>query len=80
MRIGRNPFRHLGSAPSGGAAEDEESEAMGFLLVVVMIGVLLAALVLSKGRNFFKYAEMSRTLPYEDNKSVLKGQSRRVAR
>ena len=53
---------------------------MAFLLVVVMIGLVLAALVLSKGRNFFKYAEMSRTLPYEDNKSLLQGKSRRAAR
>jgi hypothetical protein len=53
---------------------------LAFLLVVVMVGVLLAALVLSKGRNFFKYAEMSRTLPYDDNKSVMQRQPRRAAR
>ena len=57
----------------------QEERGMAFLLVVVMVGALLAALVLSKGRNFFKYAEMSRTLPYEDNKSVLAGK-RRAAR
>ena len=39
---------------------------MAFLLVGMMIGVLLGAIVLSKGRNFFKYAEMSRTLQSED--------------
>jgi hypothetical protein len=32
----------------------------------MMIGILFGALVLSKGRNFFKYAEMSRTLQSED--------------
>jgi hypothetical protein len=39
---------------------------MAFLLIAMMIGVLLTALVLSKGRSFFKYAEMSRTLQSED--------------
>ncbi len=51
---------------------------MAFLMVVVMIGALLAALILSKGRNFFKYAEMSRTLPYENSKSVLRGKRRAI--
>jgi hypothetical protein len=53
---------------------------MAILLVAVMIGALVAALVLSKGRNFFKYAEMSRTLQYEDNKSVMHSESRRAVR
>jgi hypothetical protein len=39
---------------------------MAFLLVGMMIGVLVGALVLSKGRNFFRYAEMSRTLQSDD--------------
>jgi hypothetical protein len=39
---------------------------MAFLLVGMMTGILLGAVVLSKGRNFFKYAEMSRTLQSED--------------
>ena len=67
----------LGSLYLEGTVQEERG--MAFLLVVVMVGALLAALVLLKGRNFFKYAEMSRTLPYEDNKSVLGGK-RRAAR
>jgi hypothetical protein len=39
---------------------------MAFLLIVVMGGILIAAMVLSKGRSFFKYAEMSRTLQSGD--------------
>jgi uncharacterized membrane-anchored protein YhcB (DUF1043 family) len=39
---------------------------VAFLLIAMMIGVLLGALILSKGRNFFKYAEMSRSLQSED--------------
>jgi hypothetical protein len=42
---------------------------MAFLLIVMMVGVLLGALILSKGRNFFKYAEMSRSLQTEDKPS-----------
>jgi hypothetical protein len=39
---------------------------MTFLLIVLMGGILVAAMVLSKGRSFFKYAEMSRTLQSGD--------------
>lgn len=39
---------------------------MAFLLIFMMVGVLTAALVLSKGRSFFKYAEMSRSLQSEE--------------
>jgi hypothetical protein len=40
---------------------------MAFLLIVIMFGALLGVVVLSKGRNFFKYAEMSRTLQSQDD-------------
>jgi hypothetical protein len=39
---------------------------MAFLLIGMMVAVLVGALVLSKGRSFFKYAEMSRGLQSED--------------
>jgi hypothetical protein len=39
---------------------------MAFLLILLMGGILVAAMVLSKGRSFFKYAEMSRTLQSGD--------------
>lgn len=38
---------------------------MAVLLIAAMIAVLILAVVRSKGRTFFKYAEMSRTLTLE---------------
>jgi hypothetical protein len=35
---------------------------MAVLLIAVMIAALISVLVRSKGRSFFKYAEMSRSL------------------
>ncbi|MEA2508852.1 MAG: hypothetical protein QOG21_934 [Actinomycetota bacterium] len=52
---------------------------MAFLLIVMMVGVLVGALVLSKGRNFFKYAEMSRLLE-SDETPGRRTQQQRVAR
>jgi hypothetical protein len=43
---------------------------VAFLIIVLMVGLLLGAVVLSKGRNFFKYAEMSRTLQSQDDTAV----------
>jgi hypothetical protein len=46
----------------------EELGVGGMILVLIgiMLSVLVAAMVLSKGRSFFRYAEMSRGLPRED--------------
>jgi hypothetical protein len=52
---------------------------MAFLLIVMMVGVLLGALISSKGRTFFKYAEMSRSLQTED-KSARRTQHQHAAR
>jgi hypothetical protein len=53
-------------------------EGMAFLLIVLMGGILATAMVLSKGRSFFKYAEMSRTLQSGD-KSARRTQHRERA-
>jgi hypothetical protein len=55
-------------------------KAMAFLLIVMMVGVLLGALILSKGRNFFKYAEMSRSLQSDDKPSRRTQQHQHAAR
>jgi hypothetical protein len=52
---------------------------MAFLLIVMMVGVLVGALVLSKGRNFFKYAEMSRSLE-SGEAPARRPQQQRIAR
>ncbi|MEA2506528.1 MAG: hypothetical protein QOH48_1146 [Actinomycetota bacterium] len=39
---------------------------MALLLIAVMIAALVSAVVRSKGRSFFKYAELSRTLESQD--------------
>jgi hypothetical protein len=39
---------------------------MILVLIGIMLSVLVAAMVLSKGRSFFRYAEMSRGLPREE--------------
>ena len=53
---------------------------MAFLLIVMMVGVLLGSLILSKGRNFFKYAEMSRSLQTEDKPARRTQQHQHAAR
>jgi hypothetical protein len=53
---------------------------MAFLLIVMMVGVLLGALILSKGRTFFKYAEMSRALQTEDKPARRTQQHQHAAR
>jgi hypothetical protein len=51
---------------------------MAFVLIVMMVGVLLGALILSKGRSFFKYAEMTRSLQ-SDEKPARRTQQREHA-
>lgn len=43
---------------------------MAVLLIALMIAVLILAVVRSKGRTFFKYAEMSRTLESQEEPAL----------
>ena len=45
---------------------------MAFVLIAVMVAILIGAVVMSKGRSFFKYAEMSRTLQSVDESGLSK--------
>ncbi len=82
MRTGRHPVRlDRGQAfPYGGIAGGLGVEGMAFLLILIMGGILVAAMVLSKGRSFFKYAEMSRSLQTGDKPARRTQQRERAAR